>query len=58
MLVFLMYIFWSIVGGIVWAFVDSTTGFDDAAWVVAGLTGLVGGWTTAHLMRQQDRRAP
>ena len=48
-------ILWSVLGGFLCLFVDAMTGSDALGLTVAGLTGLVGGWTTASIMRQPDR---
>lgn len=48
-------ILWSVLGGFLCLFVQAMTGSTTLGFIVAGLTGLVGGYTTASIMRQPDR---
>ena len=48
-------ILWSLLGGLLCLFMEAMTGSTTLGYTVAGLTGLVGGYTTARLMRQPDR---
>ena len=51
---FIALVAWSVLGGLLYFFVVLTTGSEPLAWAAAGLTGLVGGCTTAHLLRRHD----
>ena len=48
-------IIWSLLGGLLNLFVILTTDSKTLALVAAGLTGLVGGCTTAHLLRHKSQ---
>ena len=44
---------WSVVGGLLYLFVGLMTGSEALDFIIAGLTGIMGGCTTAHLMRRK-----
>ena len=46
-------IVWSTLGALLFLFVWTMTGSEAFGFITAGLTGLVGGCTSAHLTRRQ-----
>ena len=45
---------WSLLGGLLYLFVLTMTDSESLALIVAGLTGVVGGCTSAHLLHHRD----